>query len=97
MAVVGEGEGVDDRVVVDYCYRDDQSDSDCGDDLEDFRHRRKCAWWDEKSKEGGDEEWEREECHEGPEVEELREVNCRNVVAFVAENYTTVPEDEVAE
>lgn len=29
-------------------------------------------------------EWEGEECDEGPEIEELREVNGRNVVCFVA-------------
>lgn len=31
-----------------------------------------------------DEEWDREECDEGPEVEELWEMNGRNVVCFVA-------------
>lgn len=38
----------------------------------------------ERLEDTGDEEGCGEECYEGPEVEELREVDCCDVVGFVA-------------
>ena len=81
--VVGEGEGVDERVEVDYCQGYHQSSENVAGGDEEL-----LGGWsrgvDERSEKRRNEQGSGEEGYEWPEVEELREVDCCDVIGFVA-------------
>lgn len=109
MAVVGEHEWVDDGVEVDDGEGEEGEEQDemgSREEIASFEEEEgfqvgELSDAGEEGQGGHDEareeEWPGEEGDEGPDVEHLWKVDGCDVVRLVAEDYTTVPDDEAEE